>query len=50
MENPTASPSDTVNAVSWVSYLLHFVVAVAAVLPGIQASVSCSSSRSSRIW
>lgn len=39
MENPTASPSDTVNAVSWVSYLLHFVVAVAAVLPGIQASV-----------
>jgi uncharacterized membrane protein len=39
MENPTANPSDTVNAVSWVSYLLHFVVAVAAVVPGIQASV-----------
>jgi uncharacterized membrane protein len=39
MENPTATPSDTVNAVSWVSYLLHFIVAVAAVVPGIQASV-----------
>ena len=39
MENPIAQPSDTVNAVSWVSYLLHFVVAVAAVIPGIQASV-----------
>jgi len=39
MENPTANPSDTVNAVSWVSYLLHFVVAVAAVVPGIHASV-----------
>lgn len=33
------NPSDTVNAVSWVSYLLHFVVAVAAVVPGIHASV-----------
>ena len=33
------TPSDTVSAVSWVSYLLHFVVAVAAVIPGIQASV-----------
>ena len=39
MENPTANPSDTVSAVSWVSYLLHFVIAVAAVVPGIQASV-----------
>jgi uncharacterized membrane protein len=39
MEIPTTRPSDTVNAVSWVSYLLHFVVAVAAVVPGIQASV-----------
>jgi len=39
MENPTARPSDTVNAVSWVSYLLHFVVAVAAVVPGLHASV-----------
>ncbi len=39
MENQTAVPSDTVNAVSWVSYLLDFVVAVAAVIPGIQASV-----------
>lgn len=39
IQNPTNNPSDTVTAVSWVSYLLHFVVAVAAVLPGIQASV-----------
>jgi len=39
MENPTATPSDTVNSVSWVSYLLHFVVAVAAVIPGVHASV-----------
>ena len=31
--------NDTVAAVSWVSYILHFVVAVAAVVPGIQASV-----------
>lgn len=35
----TTHPSDTVTAVSWVSYLLHFVVAVGAVVPGIQASV-----------
>jgi uncharacterized membrane protein len=39
MENLTAQPSDTVNAVSWVSYLLHLVVAVAAVVPGVHASV-----------
>ncbi len=39
MENPTTNHSDTVNAVSWVSYLLHLVVAVAAAIPGIQASV-----------
>jgi len=39
MENPTAVPSDTVNSVSWVSYLLHFVVAIAAVVPGVHASV-----------
>lgn len=39
IQNPTNNPSDTVTAVSWVSYMLHLVVAVAAVLPGIQASV-----------
>ena len=39
MENPATNPSDAVRAVSWVSYLLHFIVAVAAVVPGIQASV-----------
>ena len=39
MENPIAQPTDTVNSVSWVSYLLHLVVAIAAVVPGIQASV-----------
>lgn len=39
IENPTNNPSDTVSAVSWVSYMLHLVVAIAAVLPGIQASV-----------
>ncbi|MBP6705191.1 MAG: hypothetical protein KA385_16890 [Vicinamibacteria bacterium] len=39
IQNPTNNPSDTVTAVSWVSYLLHLVVAIAAVLPGIQASV-----------
>ncbi len=39
METPTRNPSDTVNAVSWVSYLLHFVVAVAAVVPCLHASV-----------
>lgn len=31
--------NDTVNSVSWVSYLLHFIVAVAAVVPGLHASV-----------
>ena len=35
----TTTPSDTVNAVSWVSYSLHLVVAIAAVLPALQASV-----------
>ena len=39
MENPIAQPTDTVNSVSWVSYTLHLVVAIAAVVPGIQASV-----------
>ena len=39
MNNITTNPSDTVTAVSWVSYMLHLVVAIAAVLPGIQASV-----------
>ena len=39
IQNPTNNPSDTVSAVSWVSYMLHLVVAIAAVLPGIQASV-----------
>ena len=39
MENTSRRPTDAVSAVSWVSYLLHFVVAVAAVIPGIQASV-----------
>jgi uncharacterized membrane protein len=39
MENPTATPSDTVNSVSWVSYLVHFIVAVSAVVPGVHASV-----------
>lgn len=39
MDNPAARSSDTVNAVSWVSYLLHLLVAIAAVVPGIQASV-----------
>ncbi len=32
-------PSDRVNSVSWVSYMLHLIVAIAAVVPGIQASV-----------
>ena len=35
----TIPPSDNVTAVSWVSYVLHLLVAVAAVVPGIQASV-----------
>jgi len=40
MEHPiTSVPNDTVNAVSWVSYSLHLVVAVAAVLPFLHASV-----------
>ncbi len=39
METHVSTPSDKVNAVGWVSYILHFVVAVAAVVPGIQASV-----------
>ena len=40
MENPTTTvPNDTVNAVSWVSYSLHLVVAVAAVLPFLHASL-----------
>ena len=40
MEVPTTTtPSDTVNSVSWVSYLLHFIVAVAAVVPWLHASV-----------
>ncbi len=39
MNNITTNPSDTVTAVSWVSYMLHLIVAVAAVVPGIHASV-----------
>lgn len=39
MNNITSNPSDTVSAVSWVSYMLHLIVAVAAVVPGIHASV-----------
>ena len=39
MESPIARPSDTVSSVSWVSYMLHFIVAVSAVVPGIHASV-----------
>jgi uncharacterized membrane protein len=39
MTQSLSNPSDTVSATSWVSYLLHFVVAIAAVVPGIQASV-----------
>lgn len=34
-----STPTDTVKAVSWVSYILHFVVAVAAVVPGLHASI-----------
>lgn len=34
-----ASDHDSTAAVSWVSYLLHFVVAVAAVIPGLHVSV-----------
>jgi len=39
MENPAARPNDTLSAVSWVSYILHLIVAIAAVVPGIQASI-----------
>ena len=39
MERAMTNPSDKVTAISWVSYILHLVVAIAAVLPGIQASV-----------
>lgn len=31
--------SSSVNAVSWVSYILHFTVALAAVIPGVQAGI-----------
>lgn len=34
-----SAANDTVNSVSWVSYLLHFIVAVAAVVPGLHASI-----------
>ncbi|MBK5257603.1 MAG: hypothetical protein JJE39_16385 [Vicinamibacteria bacterium] len=39
MQTSVTSPSDKVNAIGWVSYILHLIVAIAAVVPGIQASV-----------
>lgn len=39
MNATTASPSDSVNAVSWVSTILHLLVALAAVIPGFHVGV-----------
>lgn len=39
MNSFATTPSDTVSSVSWVSYILHFVVALAAVVPGFQVGV-----------
>ncbi|MFI0545733.1 MAG: DUF4870 family protein [Brachymonas sp.] len=36
----SAERAQDLNAVGWVSYLLHLVVAIGAVLPGTQASVA----------
>jgi uncharacterized membrane protein len=35
----TVEPDDSLKTWGWVSYILHFVVAVGAVLPGAQASI-----------
>ena len=35
----TAEPDETLRTWGWVSYILHLIVAVGAVLPGAQASV-----------
>ena len=34
------SEADSLRTVSWVSYLLHLIVAVGAVVPGAQASIA----------
>ena len=39
MESPIMKPSGKVTTISWVSYVLHLIVAISSVLPGIQASV-----------
>ena len=60
----TVEPDDSLKTWGWVSYILHLVVAVGAVLPGAQASIGlllialvidlvkrdrCSPSRRSRV-
>jgi uncharacterized membrane protein len=35
-----ASPDDSLKTWGWVSYILHLIVAVAAVLPGAQVSIA----------
>ena len=35
----TVTPNDSLKTIGWVSYVLHLIVAVAAVLPGAQVSI-----------
>jgi len=37
---PPRAPDDSLATFGWVSYILHLVVAVAAVVPGAQASIT----------
>ena len=41
VHSSTQSEIEGLKAWGWVSYLLHLIVAVAAVLPGAQVSVFC---------
>ena len=34
------TPSDSLKTVGWISYILHLIVAIGAVLPGTQASIA----------
>ena len=36
LPSPSSGQSDALQAVSWVSYVLHLIVAVSAVIPGAQ--------------
>ncbi|MCA0324970.1 MAG: hypothetical protein LCH89_05115 [Proteobacteria bacterium] len=39
-DSPSARASDTLKTWGWISYILHLIVAVAAVVPGAQVSIA----------